>query len=744
MTNEPASQLSHGAPPLVDPTPNTLVFSLERARPGTREAAIPRFGQRHWQLAALDHSASGRSLAVNWEAFPSSLRAGFMRAAWAVINIPTPETLLHRSGSSTRPRLSPGSLKRTFSAWKRFAEWLSEHQVACLDQVDRRLLEEYPQALHERGLTWGPLTTEMFAISRLWAYAPFLPAEDQIAMPPWDETGAGVEDFLGEPANPRPWGENTTVPVHPAVMSPLLIWALRTVTDFAPDILAAWREARRLHGRIPSAPRPGGRADILAYLQHLRETGGDLPVFTGFQTTALAHGHQVTATQHGRAVPDRPFVHNGFIAGTLGVTSVQVTSLLHDRPGELDGLRIGTGAPLAVPITAGLGGRPWRQAIDVEDAMDLALHLSAAALITVTYLSGMRPKEVLDLEQGCCTAEQRPDGTVRYLISGRHFKGVTDDDGNTIPGGQLRPHPWTVIEPVHRAITVLEELSDRPRLFPREFSKAAKPRAYLGDAMSALTANARIARFIAWANTLAAEHGRDHEVIPADPDGAITMRRFRRTVAWFINRQPGGRIALGVQYGHLHASFAESYGGRSRVDMLQILDLEQALATADTLTDAAERLGDGEGVSGPAASRYIAAVGEFQAGYAGGFVSKRQHKALLGNPRLQVFDHPQSLLACNHDPLKARCDPNRGKPGGGPQRTPSHDRCNSACANIARTDTHMERARAEIVRIEAEITAGVVPLPIQQRLRQRQAALADIIAHHQATRIHPYSPEDHQ
>jgi hypothetical protein len=114
------------------------------------------------------------------------------------------------------------------------------------------------------------------------------------------------------------------------------------------------------------------------------------------------------------------------------------------------------------------------------------------------------------------------------------------------------------------------------------------------------------------------------------------MRRFRRTVAWFINRQPGGRIALGVQYGHLRASFGESYSGRSKVDMLEILDLEQALATADTLTHAAERLNDGEGVSG---ARYIAAAREFQAAYERGFVSKRQHKALLDNPRLQVFDH---------------------------------------------------------------------------------------------------------
>jgi integrase len=731
-------QLGHEGPSLVNPTPDVPVFPADRARPGTRESDLPRFGELRWQLAALDHGASGRSQAVNWEGVPVSLRAGLMRAGWAVINLPTPEILLHRSGSSTRPRLSPGSLKRTFSAWRGLARWLAQHQVTCLDQVDRSLLEKYLQFLAERGLTRGPVTTEMFAITRLWAYAPFLLPADRITMPPWDEPGAEPGDVPGAPAGGA--GENTTTPVHPAVMSPLLVAALRTVTDFAPDILAAWRDARSLSGRIPPAPRPGGRADIRAYLQRLRDTGQPLPVFTGHQTGALARAHQVT--QAGKAGPGRPLAHNRFIAGTLGVTAVQVTALLAAEPDVLEGVRSGAGAPLATPVTAQVGGRSWRDAIDVEDVMDLAVHLAAAALLTVAYLSGMRPQEVLNLERGCCTAQRREDGTVRYLITGRHFKGVTGEDGNTIPGGQTRSQPWTVIEPVHRAITVLEELTEGRLLFPRRFSKAAKPRAYLGDAMSVITANARIARFAAWANTLAAEHRREHEMIPADPGGAVTMRRFRRTAAWFINRQPGGRIALGIQYGHLRATFGESYGGRSRVDMLQILDLEQALATADTLTEAAGRLGDGEGVSGPAAGRYIAAAREFQATYAAGFASKRQHRALLGNPRLQVFDPPQALLTCNYDPLKALCDPNRGKPGGQPQRTPSQDRCHSACANISRTDTHVERIRAEAGRIEAEIADGLVPLPIQQRLRQRQATLNEIIVRHQATRIHPYSPED--
>jgi hypothetical protein len=68
-------------------------------------------------------------------------------------------------------------------------------------------------------------------------------------------------------------------------------------------------------------------------------------------------------------------------------------------------------------------------------------------------------------------------------------------------------------------------------------------------------------------------------------------------------------MVLGTQKRHLRASLGElSYSGRSRVDILQISDLEQALATAFTLTGAAERLGDGEGGSGSVTRRDIEAA----------------------------------------------------------------------------------------------------------------------------------------
>jgi hypothetical protein len=118
---------------------------------------------------------------------------------------------------------------------------------------------------------------------------------------------------------------------------------------------------------------------------------------------------------------------------------------------------------------------------------------------------------------------------------------------------------------------------------------------------------------------------------------------------------------------------------------------------------------------------------------------------MLDNPRLQVFDHSQAMLTCNHDPVKALCDPNLGKSASATQRTPSLDRCHPACANISRTDTHIGRVQTEIDQIGAELTADLAPHPIRQRLLQRRSALEQIIVRHEANRIHPDTdPSSHQ
>lgn len=684
---------------------------------------FPAFGADHWQLAGLDHRHTAGSVTIRWDRFPLPLRAAFKRGCWLLINVPTPAVLHQRPRSATKALLSAKSVNAVCLAWLRFAVWLSGRGISRLADVDAGLLADYARHLRGQHHSTTYHRNQLMALTRLWAYAPFLPPADRIPMPPWDAPG-GRADLLDTASLSS--GENTTPRVHPAVMSPLLVWALRMVTDLAADIIAARAEHRRIEANIPTTSRAERRSDIRAWLDQHRTTGRPLP---GCSLPGLAWraGRRTTTL----IAP----VSLRFIAGTLGVTIHQVSKELERQPDLIQELGTAPDAPMDLPVTARLDGRPWIGSLDFEAVGLLTTHLNTAALVVVAYLSGMRPEEVLHLQRGCCTRDDTGDGVVRYRVSGRHFSGVVDEDGNTRPDGEQRAHPWTVIEPVATAICVLERLADGDLLFPRVIDRLPWRRAdHVGAAMTTTTAASRIAAFIGFVNDLARRHQRGHEIIPDDPGGRITLSRLRRTVAWFINRLPGGRIALGIQYGHLRLPMSESYAGRSTANMLDLLDLEQARAVADTLTDAADRLAAGDGVSGPAAHRYLTAAGEFAATYPGGYLTKRQHRALLTNPRLQVFDHQQALLACNHNKHTALCHPDRAT-GRGPAHTPSLDRCQPACANIARTDTHIARAQAEIDRLDAELSASTDPHPIQQRLQARRAALQAIIDAHQAGRI---------
>ena len=149
-----------------------------------------------------------------------------------------------------------------------------------------------------------------------------------------------------------------------------------------------------------------------------------------------------------------------FIAAATGTSARQVssfssthglTALAAERPGA---------CPMEVSVTGRIDGRPWREYLDFGEARDLMRHLGTAAMIICLYPTGMRPQEVQGLRSGCCPdPELAPDGTPgRHLIRGRHYKNVTDDDGNHVSAGEQRDVPWVAITPVVHAIRVLERI----------------------------------------------------------------------------------------------------------------------------------------------------------------------------------------------------------------------------------------------------------------------------------------------
>ncbi|WP_222513801.1 integrase [Streptomyces sp. CBG9] len=663
-----------------------------------------------WHLAPLVANPSASRPHLDWARFPEALRPQVRLAAWMMINTPLPASVLvgHPTWHS---RLGPHGIHDTVLRWQRFTVWLHHQGLAGLDQItDGVLVAWADHVARQPGALRGSVTKDLVALTRLWAFDAASPAATGMPMPPWHHQG--VDDFL--PATPAGRGENTTEPISPATMGPLLIWALRMVDDFADDILAAWAESQRLADiAARTKASPASKARLKHYLQDLIDRGLPVP-----------------------SRPNASYAHalaNIYIAGHVGCSSTQVNGLLSATPWQhlLTYVRNNPGpCPLSTPVTGLVEGRPWAEFIDFTETRELMRHLGTACFIVLAYLTGMRPAELLGLQTGCCPD---PDGG-RHLIYGRVFKNAADEDGNHYSAGHLREVPWVAIPPVVTAIRVLERIVPDGGLL---FDAAAHAFQNIPVASAASIGQAglrgRIEAFAAWASGLALRLGLDQEVVPDDPYGAIGLARFRRTLAWHIARRPGGLVALAIQYGHMRTAMSAGYAARGRDGIHELLDVETARATADTLTTLHEDLTHGVGISGPAARRAIHAAAQAPA-FAGAICTHRQARDILCNPALSVYDNPRSLLMCVYNRDRALCHRLEATDA------PRLDRCQPSCANIARTDRHAAGLLAHAEALEKQSVSEALPGPLAERLARRAGQLRELAHHHEHDRIHPQEP----
>jgi len=306
---------------------------------------------------------------------------------------------------------------------------------------------------------------------------------------------------------------------------------------------------------------------------------------------------------------------------------------------------------------------------------------------------------------------------------------LLDDDGNHNSAGTLREVPWVAIEPVVSAVRVLEKtVPDGSLLFDSAAHTFQHTRPSDGSSLGYEAFRARIEDFVTWATQQALRLGRPHETIPEDRHGAIGVARFRRSLAWHIARRPGGLVALAIQYGHLRTAVSAGYASRSRDGIHELLDLETARATADTLTALHQGLAAGTGISGPAARRAFQAAAQAPA-FAGSVRTPRQARDILDNPALAVYDNPNSLLMCVYNRDRALC--HRADAAD----SPSLHRCQPSCANIARTDQHAQQLRQRAAVLERQADSEAVPGPLAERLYRSSAHLRSQADAHNRDRV---------
>lgn len=662
------------------------------------------YGDDAWCLDPINANPSAVRVHVLWKPFPASMREECRYLAWLMINVALPDIFLEGRAPSMRTRHAAATFYLSVLQWRRFAIWLNKRGVTSLAACTGEDLGDYAAFLARKAVpNRTTISADLVGLTRLWLFDCISPAPLNIPEPPWER--AGIDDFLPAAAA---GGENLTEAIHPATMGPLLVWALRMVDDFAEDILAAWFENRRLTVAAKTAERTKeGLQRLNTYLADLAEHGRPMP-------TINVNGRRLAASL--------------YIAGLTGSSLAQVTTGTNKRQRWKEYLAAHPGGcPLSSPVNGTLGGSRWTPGIDFDEAPSLIRHLSTACFIVLTYLTGMRPGEVLGLRAGCC-----PDpgqSGQRHLIRGYVYKTALAEDGNHLSAGEPRDVPWVAIAPVVAAVRVLERfIPDGELLFgnrSHQFEGIGKRTEF---ALGAETLRERVETFVDWASQLALRLERPHEVIPADPHGAIGTRRFRRTLAWHIARRPGGLVALAIQYGHLRTAVSAGYASRSRDGIHDLLDIETARASADTLVSLAADRAAGGGISGPAARRAILAAGQAPA-FEGVVFTARQARRLLTNSTLAVHDNPRTFLTCVYNPDKALCRLRAS------QATPSLDRCVATCANIARTDEHAAQLTAKADELDQQAAGELIPAPLAGRLRTHATGLRDLAEKHYRERI---------
>ncbi len=682
-----------------------IVLDKTRIAP-TRTEPTSRVGDSRWDLTPLLHKPTvAGSRSINFDTFPPCFRSAAKRLVWLCVNVPTPIEDLERP-TATRSQLSVGSIVVYAGFLRLWMTWLDGQGIHRLDGVTDDVYRRYCSEVATSGLGRESQANRLFAITRCWLYGPYLPDSDTLIRPYWEDTLARA-DVLGD----AKWSaDNRTPPIHPQTMSALLVWAIRFCTDFSADIIAA--------ARTKSSPPHLSHLDDLTpserfgnYAQHQRTSSMRIP---GFYPANR---------------PDQRCIAKQFIGWQLGLGTDDVIHLgSMDRIfGDLDPV---DEAVLPVPITGTIDTRPWSRGINFYDVDNLCRLLSTAAFIVVAFLTGMRGEECRALRHGCCrTTIDETTGQARHLIYGHVFKSALDESGNALPAGSERDQPWQAIAPVAKAVEVMEMLyPDSDLLFPLR-AYTPLPNTDADKSVHPRMIRDRTTDLISWCNTKAEEFGRPHESIPDDPDGPIVVKRFRRTLAWFIYRRPGGRIALGIQYGHLRGHSTDGYGSRVASGLRDVFPMEEALAAAEYLEAAATRLDDGESVTGPAAQRYRDGVRLYHRQFGGRYLTNRQAAAINANPRLRIYDNSEQFVTCCYDQSKALCHPDRDR-ATRVEASPDITNCQPNCGNIARTDRNIADVEAAIEQACGEIASSAIPLPLKVRLEQRIDSLQRIIDHH--------------
>jgi len=650
-------------------------------------AQLPRFGDDLWDIGAAIFRVNARY---------SNYRLNFARIADPVTRRLAKEYVLARLRIHVPGYRAPcgaSSAIRLLRYIQHFAAFLRSRIGAVdLGRVDQALLDAYLVHAGDGGRRTPHETVKYVEVPiDLHHLSPWLTGGG-IGPLPW--RGRAAHHVAGRPPAPA---ENATPRIPEPIIGAMLRWALKYVEVYAPDILAARAELDALEARcarLTARDARTGRAIAKTYRTRVAK----------WFDTRRAMGRGVPVWEHAPNIARRVDPLTGeetppynlhlmrLYAGapTSGrISQSEPTALLIEEAAAELGTEVGgLDTPISIDPDTGL---PWRERFDGLSLAREERMLQGACYLVCAYLTGMRDSEVQAMQPGCVSPVRSADGLVeRYRVRSTVYKrhgarGVQAD--------------WITIEPVARAVEVMEVLSARNR---REKGLSSlwvglKDWPWSNDHLG-MGATPTLNLF---------RDGLDDrsEGAPAIPrvgeePWKFTTRQLRRTIAWYIANRPFGTVAGKIQYKHASVAMFEGYAGSAQADFRLAVERERALGQLDDIVTHYEAWLRREGPAGPGAARLrreFARVQDELGDLPGRIMDRKRLRAMLAH--LGRTLHVGFLNDCLFDAATALCltgvsDSER--------TTPALSRCSpDRCPNACLTARHLGPWQASIAEGEA-------------------------------------------
>jgi integrase len=546
-------------------------------------AAVPTFGENLWSLAAMAPSRRREGLVCNFESIPRPFRLAVKKAVWLLINDGKPDRAVRRGGTRTKKWLAATTVSDFVIRIRALLKYVAKEnpEVRSLRGIVSETIDAYVASLDGR-IARESVGAHYTSIRLLHDLTAGLHPSERLPAPSWADDIA----FLGNRGS-----DNSTPPMPDAVLTPMLLWSVAFVEQFAEDILAA---SDAINAYVPSVvqdhPLTALQAEQLINAWQ-RDHGNALP-WTDSSSGGIALSYMCFKLNW-----DTRYVRGGFKARLSPFPHMVVS----DNPA----------CPIPTPVYGTVHGRCWQpKGLDFYRLNAHRTDLQSACMFLLGLNSSMRPEELLNLELKIlrddgtkCPLTERveaPDGQVRHLLYGRTFKGQDGVDGTHRPDGVVRT--WAITELGATAVRVLDRLNGRHgRLLvpigPRR----------LALLLTTTLAARNLRTFVARIRNLATELELPAEyTLPPDTEDFMTLSVFRRTSEVLTQQEIGGVLAGAHQAGHrlrdpYDTRVTEGYGGLATQSKLGLRTSDRtAQALAHLVVESREGV-----IGGPAADRAL-------------------------------------------------------------------------------------------------------------------------------------------